>query len=175
MAYNFGNPYSMPNYPAYNAAAYPYTGAPQITPQLQPAQNPQNQQNTATQGEPLINGGFIVLPSEEDIKRYPVAPGNLVTFKIENKPVIIEKSMGRSPFDAPHYERYKLIREEMEEEKPEPAKSEPDELEAIKNELETLKGNYKELKESFSEIEKLMKTSPKKKPREKEEIEEDAV
>lgn len=164
MAYNFGNPYSMPNYPAYNAAAYPYTGAPQITPQVQ------NQQNTSAQGEPLNNGGFIVLPSEEDIKKYPVAPGNLVTFKIENKPVIIEKSMGRSPFDAPHYERYKLIREEMEEEKPEPAKSEPDELEAIKNELETLKGNYKELKESFSEFKRsYRKNSPQRKTNSKNE------
>lgn len=164
MAYNFGNPYSMPNYPAYNAAAYPYTATPQITPQVQ------NQQNTSAQGEPLNNGGFIVLPSEEDIKKYPVAPGNLVTFKIENKPVIIEKSMGRSPFDAPHYERYKLIREEMEEEKPEPAKSEPDELEAIKNELETLKGNYKELKESFSEFKRsYRKNSPQRKTNSKNE------
>lgn len=167
MAYNFGNPYSMPNYPAYNAAAYPYTATPQITPQLQPAQNPQNQQNTATQGEPLINGGFIVLPSEEDIKRYPVAPGNLVTFKIENKPVIIEKSMGRSPFDAPHYERYKLIREEMEEEKPETAEESQnevlhDEIEELKKDISRLDVQIDVLKDNLSEIKKSIKPKTKR-------------
>ena len=156
MAYNYANPYSVPTYPAYNAAAYPYT--PQITPQNQ------NQHSTTAQGETLNNGGFIVLPSEEDIKKYPVAPGNLVTFKIENQPIIIEKSMSRSPFDAPHYERYKLIKEEMEEEKPEPAEDKPDEIEGIKKELETLKGNFKELKESVSEIKRnYRKNSPQRK------------
>ena len=79
---------------------YPYYQQPQMQPQ---PQQPQQMQN----------GGFIVVPSEEDVMRYPVAIGNLITFKIENQPIVIEKSRGFSQFEAPHYERYKLVKEEM--------------------------------------------------------------
>lgn len=72
---------------------------------------PQNIPSSMPQSETLTNGGLIVVPSEEDVMRYPVAPGNFVTFKIENKPIVIEKSMSRSQFASPHYERYKLIKE----------------------------------------------------------------
>ena len=63
----------------------------------------------------MQNGGYVVVQSEEEVRRYPVAHGNLVTFRIENQPIVIEKSMGYSQFDTPHYEKYKLIKEDMEE------------------------------------------------------------
>ena len=82
----------------------------------QPIQQP-IQQNYPTQmnvAQPQIqNGGFVIVQDESEIARYPVAHGNLVTFRIENQPVVIEKSLGYSQFDTPHYERYRLIKEDM--------------------------------------------------------------
>ena len=86
----------------------------------QPIQQPIQQhiqQNYPTQmnvAQPQIqNGGFVIVQDESEIARYPVAHGNLVTFRIENQPVVIEKSLGYSQFDTPHYERYRLIKEDM--------------------------------------------------------------
>lgn len=82
----------------------------------QPIQQP-IQQNYPTQmnvAQPQIqNGGFVIVQDENEIVRYPVAHGNIVTFRIENQPVVIEKSLGYSQFDTPHYERYRLIKEDM--------------------------------------------------------------
>ena len=82
----------------------------------QPIQQP-IQQNYPTQmnvAQPQIqNGGFVIVQDESEIARYPVAHGNIVTFRIENQPVVIEKSLGYSQFDTPHYERYRLIKEDM--------------------------------------------------------------
>ena len=51
----------------------PVQPAPQIQPQMQ-------------------NSGFMLAPSEEYVNSYAVAPGNCITFKIEGKPLILEKS-----------------------------------------------------------------------------------
>lgn len=107
--YGYYNPYM--SYPAFGYSP----GNPPVTavqPQAQPAPQPAPQPHTVPPQEPLVNGGLVVVPSEDDVIRYPVAPGNTVTFKIENQPVIMEKSMGRSQFASPSYERYKLVREE---------------------------------------------------------------
>lgn len=63
--------------------------------------------------QPIQNGGFVIVQDESEIARYPVAHGNIVTFRIENQPVVVEKSLGYSQFDTPHYERYRLIKEDM--------------------------------------------------------------
>ena len=63
--------------------------------------------------QPIQNGGFVIVQDESEITRYPVAHGNIVTFRIENQPVVVEKSLGYSQFDTPHYERYRLIKEDM--------------------------------------------------------------
>lgn len=147
MAYNYGiNPYMTPNYSNYFYPQYPVQA---------------NQQNTQQNPDVLNNGGLISVPSEEDVLKYPIAPGNIITFKIENQPIIIEKSMSRSQFDSPHYKRYKLVEEEMngeginntpKEEKPVYAQIE--DIQSIKTDIETLQKNYSELKESFEELRK---------------------
>lgn len=126
MQYN--NPYSaysnLPVQPTAPMYQNPYNMNMQQPMQMQmpvqmqmPMQAMQTQQNSATQqanqSEALNNGGFIVVPNEEAVKSYAVAPGNFVTFKIENQPIVIEKSMSRSQFASPHYERYKLLKEDM--------------------------------------------------------------
>lgn len=93
--------YFQPN-PVY-AQNQSYPQNQQQFPQNQPS-FPQNQQ--------IQNGGFMLVANEEMARTYPVAPGNCVTFKIEGKPIVMEKSMGFSQLEAPRIEKYKLVREE---------------------------------------------------------------
>lgn len=78
----------------------PVQPAPQIQPQMQPQ---------------MQNSGFMLAPSEEYVNSYAVAPGNCITFKIEGKPLILEKSKGFSQLEAPRIDRYRLIKEEQPE------------------------------------------------------------
>ena len=66
-------------------------------------------QNQAQQT--MQSGTLVSIPSEEDARMYPVAPGNSVTFKDENAPYIYTKTMGFSQLDRPIFEKYKLIKE----------------------------------------------------------------
>lgn len=98
--------------------AYPYNYYPNYQNMQQPIQQPIQQPVQQMPQQPvqqMQNGGYVVVQNEEEVRRYPVAHGNLVTFRIENQPIVIEKSMGFSQFDTPHYEKYKLIKEDMEE------------------------------------------------------------
>lgn len=113
-----------------------YGGYPQFypqNPQIQMPQQPQVQPQTQVQ-----NGGFMLVPSEDIARSYPVAPGNCVTFKIEGKPIVMEKSMGFSQLEAPRIEKYKLVREdepvvEM------PVSNQDDEIRKIWDEIDVLK------------------------------------
>lgn len=87
------------NYPQYY---YPQYVQPMY------AQNQQSQQT-----KPIQNAGFVMVRSEEEAYRYPVAPGNCVTFKVENEPIVIEKSMSFSQLDNPRIDRYRLEREDI--------------------------------------------------------------
>jgi hypothetical protein len=51
--------------------------------------------------------------SEEEAYNYPVALGNCVTFKVENEPIVIEKSMSYSQLENPKIDRYRLVREDV--------------------------------------------------------------
>lgn len=61
------------------------------------------------------SGNLISVPNENEARMYPVAPGNSVTFKDENKPYIYTKTMGFSQLDRPIFERFKLTKEELED------------------------------------------------------------
>ena len=115
MAYNNGfpmmyqSPYQMPQMQM----------SQQIPQQMQQIpQQPQQMQ----QPQQIQNGGFMLVPSEDIVRTYPVAPGNCVTFKIEGKPIVMEKSMGFSQLEAPRVDRYRLVREEDIQAEPEPVK-----------------------------------------------------
>ena len=78
----------------------PYPYYPQYQqPQQQQAQTP----------------GIIQVPNENYVYNYPVGPGNSVMFKIEGKPIIMEKSMGFSQFESPKIDVYRLVKEEPQE------------------------------------------------------------
>lgn len=138
------------------------------SPQMQPQQN---QPNTTEQ---LNNGGFIVVANEAEVRRYPVAPGNFVDFRIENQPIIIEKSMSRSQFAAPQYVRYRLVQEDMpdntvEDDKikmqnlPEDTHMQSD-IEDIKKAIQRLASQIDSLKD---EIKKPFKNNNERKPEKK--------
>ena len=146
MAY-FNNPY------------YPQNFYPNIQQQQMQAQQPSQQ---------IQNGGFIVIPSEDMVKNYPVAAGNCVTFKIEGKPVVMEKSVGFSQFDAPTINRYRLVKEDMAEPQGMPQNGEND-IEAVKSTINGLKGEIDAL---WREIDGI-KTVPKKTTAKKKEITDD--
>ena len=63
----------------------------------------------------IQNGGFVSAPNIDYVLNYPVAHGNCVTFKLENQPIVMEKSLGFSQLEAPIIKRYRLVEEETEE------------------------------------------------------------
>ena len=152
MAYNNGF------YPQYFQPVFPQNQQnQQIIPQNQQNQNfPQNYQQNQQQ---IQNGGFMLVPSEEMARTYPVAPGNCVTFKIEGKPIVMEKSMGFSQLEAPRIDRYRLVREEdapNEQNLPQnEAKTSKAENESIKDIQEQIKGIYEDLEDIKTRLEKM--------------------
>ena len=112
----------------------------------------QNFQQNMPQNQQIQNGGFMVVPSEDMARTYPVAPGNCVTFKIEGKPIVMEKSMGFSQLEAPRIDRYRLIREEDAPKEQELPQNEP-KNNSIENEtIEELKGQIKALNDELSDV-----------------------
>ena len=90
---------------------------PNMYPQYQQPMSPLNQQINPNQlNQPLTqqmqNGGFISVSSEEEAFKWAVAPGNVMTFKVQGKPIVIEKSMGFSQLEEPKIEKYRLVKED---------------------------------------------------------------
>ena len=112
MAYNnyYGQGYS---YVPYYPATYQPLIQPQMIqqPQMQTAQMPVASQNQQTSGQ-IQNGGFITVHSESEARSYPVAPGTSVTFKHETAPYCYTKTMGFSQFEAPKFEKFRLVKED---------------------------------------------------------------
>ena len=100
-------------------------------------QNPQNVQ----QGTQSIQSGFITVPTEDEALRYPVAPGNSMTFKVENQPIVIEKTMGTSQLDSPRIERFRLVKEDapVTQEKPAVAYALAEDVERLAEEIDRIK------------------------------------
>lgn len=119
----------MPNY--YN----PYYQQPQMN--YQPQQIPSQ----------IQNNGFISVRSELEARNYPVAPGNSITFKDETAPYVYTKTMGFSQLDRPNFEKYKLVKEEVNDNQ-EIVKSVVNESDIadIKSEIERLWGEINEIK-----------------------------
>lgn len=78
-------------YPYYNPAMYQQ---PAPMPQQQPVQ------------QQIRSGGIVSVSSEEEARRYPVAPGYTVTMRDENAPYLYEKQWvfrsSINPFSAKH-------------------------------------------------------------------------
>lgn len=97
---------------------YPYyqnPNMPQFTPQMLQA-GQQAQAQMQAQMQPQIQSPFVMVRSEAEARNYPVGYGNSVTFKDEVAPYVYSKTMGFSQLDKPIFEKYRLIKEESEEE-----------------------------------------------------------
>lgn len=130
----------MPNYNYPYQANYNYPVMPQQQPQMQ-------------------TNGFVSVRSIDEARVYPVAPGNSITFKIENSPYLCTKTMGFSQLEQPKFEKFKLVKEE-EEVTPvaaEPVASQED----IKKEIEHIQVTIDVLKDRLSEVEKILKKRKK--------------
>lgn len=153
MAYNNGYPITYPQYyqPMQNQAFQQNYQQNQAF-QQQPQNYQQNQQPLHNQQ--IQNGGFMLVPSEEMARSYPVAPGNCVTFKIEGKPIVMEKSMGFSQLEAPRIDRYRLVREEDAPQEQNLPQNAPKENSMENETMNELKGQIKALNEEMEELKK---------------------
>ncbi len=163
MAYNNGFPVNYPQYyPMQNQAFqqnYQQNQAFQQQPQNYQQQN--YQQQNMPQNQPQIqNGGFMQIPTEEMARSYPVAPGNCVTFKIEGKPIVMEKSMGFSQLEAPRIDRYRLVREEdtqneqnLPQNEPKNNSTENETIKGLKDEIKALNEELEDVKKRLHELE----------------------
>ena len=123
----------MPNY------NYNY---PQYQPQYQGQYYPQ-MQNPSQQTQ---NGGFVSVPNENAVYSYPVAMGNVVTFKIEGKPIVMEKAMGFSQFEAPKIKRFRLVEEDVE--RPKEESVDLSDMEKVKSDIREIWGKLDEIENS---------------------------
>lgn len=90
----------------------------------------------------MPQNGFVSVRNEMEARNYPVAYGNSVTFKDETAPYVYTKTMGFSQLDPPVFEKYKLVKEQVEEPKP------TDDFSYFKREIESLWESVNELKEA---------------------------
>ena len=104
-------------------------------PYYQPQQMPQQMVQPQIQ-----NVGFVSVRSEEEARNYPVAQGTSVTFKNETAPYIYTKTTGFSQLDRPMFEKFKLVKEDTEEE------LKVDKVDKVASEIEALWGEINALK-----------------------------
>lgn len=78
-----------------------------------------------TQPQQIQSGSFVSARSIEEAYNWPIAPGNSLTFKIENSPYVCTKTKGFSPLEQPVFERYRLVKEEDAPREPETATEPP--------------------------------------------------
>jgi choline kinase len=111
--------------------------------QQMPLQQPQMPQNQSQQ----MQSGFVSVRNEAEARNYPVAYGNSVTMKDENSPYIYTKTMGFSQLDRPIFDKYKLVKEETEEQHQETV-TKSEELEKIQGDIKALWNEINEMKAS---------------------------
>ena len=115
---------------------YPYQ--PMIQQQIQPQAN-----------------GFIMVRNEMEARNYPVGFGNSVTFKDESAPFVYTKTMGYSQLQPLVFEKYRLVKEEVDETQKEANLSEisalKEEIGRLWTEIDALKSNKKRKKETDDE------------------------
>ena len=108
----------------------------------------QGQMKQYQQPQQIQDGGFMVMPTEDAALKYPVAPGNSITFKIENQPLLIEKTMGFSKMDSPQIKYFDVVERKarLTEDKP----IDPEYV--LKTDFDTVMSNISEVKEEIAEI-----------------------
>lgn len=109
----YGNYFPVTYQPNYYGQPNPYYQQMQNQAMMQQNQQMQQaQQNQPVQQPAIQQSGFVLVPSEQEARNYPVAPGNSVTFKDENAPYCYVKTMGFNQLDRPTFEKYRLVKED---------------------------------------------------------------
>lgn len=142
---------------------------------MQQAQAAQAQQQQAQQmQQPTIQqSGLVLIPSEQDARNYPVAPGNSITFKDENAPYCYVKTMSFNQLDRPTFERYRLVKEDS----PVTAQNAPtsaDSADGSKDTAYALKSDLTAIRSEIDAIKEKLKAQAEKKPAKKKLIEVEA-
>lgn len=119
----------MANYPAYpqNYPTYPMYQTyqqPMMQPPMQYQQSMMAQQPTAPQAPvqaapqaaqtqlPIQNGGLVEVRSYEEVERWPIAPGNTVTFIKYDRTEMYTKTASYNQFEAPVIATFLITRKE---------------------------------------------------------------
>jgi hypothetical protein len=174
MAYN--NYYPVTYQPNYYGQPNPYyqqmqnAAMMQQNQQMQPTQQAQAQQ---MQQPTIQQSGFVLVPSEQEARNYPVAPGNSVTFKDENAPYCYVKTMGFNQLDRPTFERYRLVKEDGPV-TAQNASTSADSVEWDKNTAYALKSDLGAIWSEIDAIKEKLKAQSEKKPAKKKLIEVEA-
>lgn len=120
---------------------YSYTTSPQYFPQISQMQNMYTPQQQPVQQQ-IRSGGIVSVASEDEARRYPVAPGYTVTMRDENGPYLYEKTMGFSQLDQPIFRKARIVFEDdhtQEEQKKPEEPTEPPKVYAELKQLEALR------------------------------------
>ena len=90
---------------------------------------------------PAQDNGFIMVRNEMEARNYPVGFGHSVTFKDESAPFVYTKTMGYSQMQPPVFEKYRLVKEETEEQTQQASSDGiKEEISRIWAEIDALKG-----------------------------------
>ena len=134
---------------------YPQYGYPSYYPQMQNAYTAPQQQPVSQQ---IRSGGIVSVGSEDEARRYPVAPGYTVTMRDETGPYLYEKTMGYSQLDQPVFRKARIVFEDdaqSQQEKQEKP-SEPQKVYAELKQLEALRDaiavEFKKIYDRFEAI-----------------------
>lgn len=171
----YGNYFPVTYQPNYYNQPNPYFQQMQNQAMMQQNQQMQNaQQQSQQMQQPTIQqSGFVLVPSEQEARNYPVAPGNSVTFKDENAPYCYVKTMGFNQLDRPTFERYRLVKEDS----PVTAQNAPtsaDSAEGDKNTAYALKSDLTEIWGEIDALKEKVKAQTEKKTAKKKLIEVEA-
>lgn len=153
--------------------AYPYFPATynpgyNVYPSYQQQMQQQMQMQQAQIGQQQIQyGNVVVVASEKEIDGYPVAPGNCVTFKIENTPYLITKTKPFSALEDPIYERYTVVKKQAEKQ-PENAANQPQIQQGIDLSAYALKTDLAAILDEMDAIKATVDAMKQKKPAKKE-------
>lgn len=134
--------------PSYNPYQYYPTQSNAYPTQMNVGTTQPTQTQMPTQ---IQDGGFVTLPNEEMVYTYPVGLGRSVTFKIEGKPIVMEKTVF-SQFEAPKIKRFRLVEEEADK------TTETREL----TDIDKVKSDIKEIWGKLDELENIKKNTPKR-------------
>ena len=124
---------------------YPFYQQPMPVYQTMPPQQPvQQMQQAQVSGSA---GNIVHVQSEDEMRSYPVAPGNTIIFKNDNAPYIYTKTMDSSQLGQPIFEKFRLVKEDEVQEE---VIKQPD----IKDDIVSLKSDVEFIKKKMTEIAK---------------------